>query len=303
MFPVGGGSGGAGGSGGGIFALGSFSLTNCTVSDNTCGNGGQGGQVFDYPYLIGGGGGGGGKGGGIYRSSGTYVADLVSCSIVGNHVGVPGAPAPGGQVGADGTGGGVLAVSGVPPNPIRCLNTIIALNSGTAPDVSGSFTSQGHNLIGITNGGSGFPGTGDLVGSSASPLDPKVGPLADNGGPTFTVALLPGSPAIEAGTGIGVPPTDQRGVSRPQGPQTDIGAFEYQYTMPVILGAAFQGPYPWLRCFGLPGRTYTVQVSTNLLTWSDLNSVNSGTNGLFDYVDAAQINYDKRFYRLKYTAP
>jgi hypothetical protein len=275
---------GAGGFGGGIFSLRDLSLTNCTVSDNTCGNGGQGGA--------------------IYRSSGTNDAFLVSCSIVGNHAGVPN---PGGQVGGDGTGGGVWAVlSGVPPpspHPCRCLNTIIALNSGVAPDVCGTFISQGHNLIGITNGGSGFPGTGDLVGSSASPLDPKVGPLADNGGPTFTVALLPGSPAIEAGTGIGVPPTDQRGVSRPQGPQTDIGAFEYQYTMPVILGAAFQGPYPWLRCFGLPGRTYTVQISTNLLNWSDLNSVINGTNGLCDYVDASQINCDKRFYRLKYTAP
>jgi hypothetical protein len=183
------------------------------------------------------------------------------------------------------------------------LNTIIALNSGVAPDVCGTFTSQGYNLIAVTNGSSGFPGTGDRVGSSGAPLDPKIGPLADNGGPTFTRALLPGSPAIDAGTAIGVLPTDQRGLLRPQGPGVDIGAFEYQYTIPAIIGAAFQGPDYCLRCFGLPGRAQTVQVSTNLLNWSDLSSFINGTNGLFDYVDAAQINHGKRFYRLKYTAP
>jgi hypothetical protein len=289
-----GGQGGAGGLGGGIFTFRDLSLTNCTVSDNTCGYGGMGGWS-----MYGGGAfgafGSGGNGGGIYRSSGTNAAFVVSCSIVGNHAGVPN---PGGQMGGDGTGGGVWAVVSV-----QCLNTIIALNSGVAPDVCGSFTSQGYNLIAVTNGSSGFPGTGDRVGSSGAPLDPKIGPLADNGGPTFTRALLPGSPAIEAGTAIGVPPTDQRGVPRPQGPGVDIGAFEYQYTIPAIIGAAFQGPDYCLRCFGLPGRAQTVQVSTNLLNWSDLSSFINGTNGLFDYVDAAQINHGKRFYRLKYTAP
>ena len=289
------GGGGAGGFGGGIFAVGDLSLTNCTVSDNACRYGGHGG------YGPGGGGAFGacGNGGGIYRSSGANVAFLVSCSIVGNHAGVPN---PDGQVGGDGTGGGVWAPY-FPPLPFRCLNTIIALNSGVAPDVCGTFTSQGYNLIAVTNGSSGFPGPGDRVGSSGAPLDPRIGPLADNGGPTFTRALLPGSPAIEAGTAIGVPPTDQRGVPRPQGPSVDIGAFEYQYTIPVIIGATAQGSDFRLRCLGLPGGTQTVQVSTNLLNWSDLNSFINGTNGLSDYLDPIQTNREKRFYRLKYPAP
>ncbi|HSB00776.1 MAG TPA: choice-of-anchor Q domain-containing protein, partial [Anaerolineales bacterium] len=57
--------------------------------------------------------------------------------------------------------------------------------------------------------------------------DPKLGVLADNGGPTQTMALLPGSPAIDAGDAASCPATDQRGISRPQGGGCDIGAFEY----------------------------------------------------------------------------
>jgi hypothetical protein len=57
--------------------------------------------------------------------------------------------------------------------------------------------------------------------------DPKLGPLQDNGGPTLTHALLPGSPAIDTASPTCPPPaTDQRGVSRPQGPACDIGAYE-----------------------------------------------------------------------------
>jgi len=63
----------------------------------------------------------------------------------------------------------------------------------------------------------------DLTGT-----DPLLGPLASNGGPTQTQALQPGSPAIDHGgtSANGCPPTDQRGITRPQGPACDIGAFE-----------------------------------------------------------------------------
>jgi len=56
--------------------------------------------------------------------------------------------------------------------------------------------------------------------------DPKLGPLADNGGLSLTHALLSGSSALDRGTSAGAPSTDQRGVSRPQGSGYDIGAFE-----------------------------------------------------------------------------
>jgi hypothetical protein len=57
--------------------------------------------------------------------------------------------------------------------------------------------------------------------------DALIGPLADNGGPTLTHALLDGSPAIDAADDAACPATDQRGVPRPQGAACDIGAYEY----------------------------------------------------------------------------
>jgi hypothetical protein len=70
------------------------------------------------------------------------------------------------------------------------------------------------------------------VGTAGTPLDPRLGPLADNGGPTQTLALLPGSPAIAAGAPAGAPDTDQRGpgYARTIGGTIDIGAFEVQTT-------------------------------------------------------------------------
>ena len=62
----------------------------------------------------------------------------------------------------------------------------------------------------------------------ATSIDPGLGPLQDNGGPTQTMAIAPGSPAVDAvpSTGAQCPATDQRGVRRPEGAGCDIGAFE-----------------------------------------------------------------------------
>jgi hypothetical protein len=65
----------------------------------------------------------------------------------------------------------------------------------------------------------------DLVGGEA-PIDPGLGPLQDNGGPTPTRALLPGSPALDRISDGSCLPTDQRGESRPQGGNCDVGAYE-----------------------------------------------------------------------------
>ena len=68
--------------------------------------------------------------------------------------------------------------------------------------------------------------SGDQVGFQFA-IDPKLGPLQDNGGPTRTHALLEGSPAIDAGDDEAAPASDQRAVSRPRGSSSDIGAFEF----------------------------------------------------------------------------
>jgi CSLREA domain-containing protein len=100
---------------------------------------------------------------------------------------------------------------------VHVLNTILAENTGG--NCGGAITSLGHNLDDAAS--CAFAAPGDLAGMPAN-----LGPLADNGGGTFTHALLSGSPALEAGEDASCRPTDQRGVSRPQGLHCDIGAFE-----------------------------------------------------------------------------
>ena len=110
---------------------------------------------------------------------------------------------------------------------VTLSNTILAGNhAGWSPDCQGPIGSGGYNLIGSTVQCTFTSTTGDLTN-----VDPKLGSLADNGGPTYTHSLLSTSPAInqiQFGTnGCGTTyTTDQRGVSRPQGAYCDIGAYE-----------------------------------------------------------------------------
>jgi len=109
-------------------------------------------------------------------------------------------------------------------------NTIIANNKGEGAQNDcgdSSFTLEGYNLIG--NGqGCRYANANetDQIGSILEPIDPQLGPLQDNGGPTLTHALLGNSPAIDRGDPDNCPSTDQRGVARPQGEGCDIGAYE-----------------------------------------------------------------------------
>jgi hypothetical protein len=106
-------------------------------------------------------------------------------------------------------------------------NTILSTNAGGNCS-GGPTTSLGHNLS--SDASCGFAAGGDL-----SEVDPRLGPLADNGGPTPTHALRYGSAAIDAGSLDCPPPSqDQRGVSRPQDGDNngedvcDVGAFEVE---------------------------------------------------------------------------
>jgi hypothetical protein len=147
------------------------------------------------------------------------------------------------QEGPSAVGGGIAAEGG----PMTLWNTIVAQNyvdvtrdeSREGSDVFGDFIStgalSGHNLIGNADGSTGFgaPGSGDIVGTSASVRNARLAPLANNGGPTRTHALRTDSPAIDAGDDavLGGPfnlTRDQRGRPRKSGRRVDIGAFEVQ---------------------------------------------------------------------------
>ncbi len=100
--------------------------------------------------------------------------------------------------------------------------------AGTGPDCDGAaMTSLGFNLLG-TDQDCSFPGLGsDLVGIG-SPVDPELGPLQDNGGPTWTHELLQSSPAIDLGAINCSAGNDQRNLNRPVNVRCDTGAFEVQ---------------------------------------------------------------------------
>jgi CSLREA domain-containing protein len=138
------------------------------------------------------------------------------------------------------TGGGIFnAETGA--NLVQLGNTIVADDSAvTGPDLSGAFVDLvlqtptvndtiGHNIIGTTTG---FTGNLSAANGDQLGVDPKLNPIANNGGPTETNSLQAGSPAVDAGKldadVTAVTTTDQRGVTRPDGgnDNPDIGAFE-----------------------------------------------------------------------------
>jgi hypothetical protein len=141
--------------------------------------------------------------------------EFVNSTLAGNQATTEGAGVYYVQTGEDETAGW-----------LKLTNTLLADNDGEncAGNVN-DITSLGHNLS--DDGFCVFTAEGDLA-----KVDAKLGPLADNGGPTLTHALLAGSPAINAGSNSACPATDQRGVSRPQGANCDIGAVEAAVTTP-----------------------------------------------------------------------
>ncbi|MEH1871599.1 DUF4347 domain-containing protein [Nostoc sp.] len=240
-------SGNTANSGGGIYNQGgSLTLTNSTVSGNTATSGGgifngDDGSYFSSSATLTNTTISGNTaledGGGIYNGS-AYVGGnsltLISSTINNNTADS--------DSNGTGNGGGVFSTS----DESKVSNTIIAGNfdkstSGDIhPDVSGALIDSGNNLIGNNTGSTAFT-TSTLVGTSASPIDPKLGLLQNNGGATLTQALLANSPAIDAGknslvtTGV---ITDQRGTpfSRIFNGVVDIGAYEVQspITLPPV---------------------------------------------------------------------
>jgi hypothetical protein len=129
-------------------------------------------------------------------------------------------------------------VTGTQDVEIELAANVIGPNTGGCLDGSGAFTSLGYN---VTDDATCFaaPTTGDQVVA-----DTMLGPLADNGGLTQTMALLPGSAALDAipngSVECGTIPDDQRDVARPQGTHCDAGAYEQE----VLTDTAMPEPQP-----------------------------------------------------------
>ncbi len=206
------------GNGGGLHITGdgAVSLTETTVDGNTAANEGGGlwnsaaGTLDVVRSTVSNN--SSGDGGGIFNDGSGGNIIVTNSTIAGNT-----ASASGGGIASEGamvtltsvtiadnsatTGGGVSSTGGT----VSAINSIVSRNTaGTDANVSGTLIDNGNNLIDVAAG---------------------LGTLADNGGPTRTIALLAGSPALDAGVAAGLA-TDQRGVARPQGTAIDIGAFE-----------------------------------------------------------------------------
>ncbi len=275
---------GQGGSGGGIDNEGGMlTVSNCTLSGNSATSGGgicnSGTLTVNNSTLSGNS--ALGSGGGIYNAG---TLNLSNSTLYGNSAGASGGGlyfASGPSVltndtitdnvcnssGADSSGGGIAGPfmdSSVHNSPGTTLNnTIVAGNfngtsGGIADDVTGTVDSaSASNLIGTVSTVS----SGDLQdgvnGNRVGGADPGLAPLADYGGPTQTVALLPGSPALGAGSvalavdANGNPLlTDQRGFGYLRtvnnGTTIDIGAYQFQPTLSTqeFLEGVVNGPLP-----------------------------------------------------------
>ncbi len=133
-----------------------------------------------------------------------------------------------------GAGGNIADFSSSGDGETKLRNSIVAAGSATekGANCNGPIESAGHNIDSLDQ--CNFKAPGDKVNTN-----PLLGPLAANGGTTETMALFAGSPAIDA-AGEPCPATDQRGISRPQGPACDIGAYEVSVPPPpaAATGAA-----------------------------------------------------------------
>lgn len=227
-------------------------MTNCTITNNSATTGG---------------------GGVVSRATTTSAAaTLTNCTVANNS-------GPGAAL-------WVIKFAGAAGASLTAKNTLAASNSPVNfINGGGTLTLQSHNLD--TDGSSGAVNgvNGNIVGSAGSPIDAKLGPLANNGGATQTRALLCGSPAADAGDNNGAPATDQRGVARPYKGIVDIGAYEANM---LCLGALPNGkvgvPYNEFISVNGPAPYVFSLVQGSLPTGLVLNSATGQISGVVTVV-------------------
>ena len=211
--------------GGGIFNQGSATVINSTIDNNA---------AFD-------------DGGGIYSIRG--ILNLINSTIEGNETASDGGGIASGVVNITNivnctisTNSAIDAGGGIFNDQftfVTLANTIVASNFNVVlpNDITGAVQgNSANNLIGDGDGMTGISNgnNGNMIGQPNALIDPKLTALGNFGGPTPTMILQPGSPAIAAGANTvpgGLSLTDQRGFARAVNGLVDIGAVEYQYDL------------------------------------------------------------------------
>ena len=298
-------------SGGGILSSSAFGGTKATIANSTLSDNSA-------------------SSGGIINESSGYSATLTvtNCTLSGNSA-------------TNGPGGGIYNISGYPNATLIIVNSTLSGNSGGASgcgiindgrsgsatlelgndilkaaasntnlqNLSGSIVSDGYNLASDDGGGYLSQPT-DILNT-----DPMLGLLQDNGGPTFTHSLLPGSPAVDRGKNFSGSLYDQRGLGFPRtldnpvvpnapgGDGTDIGAFESQSIGLQLTAPAWDGNGGFQ--FGLgtgAGVDYTIQISSDLKHWTPVLAF-QGSGGFVTVLDPNATSAGPRFYRVSISLP
>jgi len=318
-------------SGGAIYNQGTLTISRCLFESNSASGGSGGNGATGVTHIGTGDPGGNGANGGSATGGGVYGAGVMNCTFEGNVAG--GGPGGSGGAGGDsgfsptggagGNGGnGGNASGGAIAGGLNLINCTIAFNKAQA-GFGGAGGPGGHG--GQGSGPSGAPGTSGSAGAGAvsggvlvnslfvanSPPgswsgshnlemtgpDPNLGPLTNNGGPTLTMALLPGSPAIDAADNSYAPATDQRGVPRPVGPAADIGAFEFDWPAYLYLTHTNPGMVD-ITVYGNAAQTCRLLVSSNLADWASISTNQIGSNGTVVFQDNFTRGSSRRFYRV-----
>lgn len=237
---------------GGLEATRTLSIVNTTIANNKAGGAGADGS-----------------GGGVLFGGGK--ATLSHATIAGNTAG---------------GGGGVSTGAGLDVGPLESGgidNSVVAANPGG--NCASAVPSAGHNIDDASS--CGFAGTADKTG-----VDAKLGPLGSHGGVSQTQMPLAGSPAIDAADPAACPPTDQRGVTRPQGGGCDIGSVEV--AQPVVVAGSVSGVGAETATItggtitpNFSQTTYHVDYGTTTAYGTFTNATNAGEGGLAQPVAAA----------------
>jgi hypothetical protein len=191
-----------------------------------------------------------------------------------------------GSAGGNGASGNACALEG---SGAILVNTLLASN--TPANWAGSIVDAGHNLSSDLSPG--LTGTGSVTNT-----DPKLGPLTNNGGPTLTMALLPGSPAIDGGDTAAAPVMDQRGFPRPSGAAADMGAFEHGSTLPLLSIILSSPTVLTIQVQGNSNQACRLLASSNLVAWVSMATNQIGVNGTVQFHDDCASSGGGRWYRV-----